>query len=127
MKILVLNAGSSSLKISVFDTEKDSYPFFKGEFEHFKDNECTFCYQSQKRQEKITSVQEAILAIPRILNEFGYTHFDAIGHRVAHGGDFFHEAVLITDSVLEKISVFTPLAPLHNPVNLKAIEIGRYL
>jgi len=42
----------------------------------------------------------------------------AIGHRVVHGGEYFHEAVLIDDSVIEKIQLCSDLAPLHNPANL---------
>src|SRR5690606_30022526 len=53
--------------------------------------------------------------------------FDAVGHRVAHGGERFCDATLIDSEVLKYIEGCTPLAPLHNPANLKAIIISREL
>jgi acetate kinase len=47
---------------------------------------------------------------------------NAVGHRVVHGGESFHSSALINDQVIEKIKACVPLAPLHNPPNLKGIE-----
>ncbi|MCL4117440.1 UNVERIFIED_CONTAM: hypothetical protein GTU68_026199 [Idotea baltica] len=52
---------------------------------------------------------------------------DAVGHRVVHGGDYFVETALITETVKEKIKEFAPLAPLHNPHNLEGILISELL
>lgn len=46
---------------------------------------------------------------------------DAIGHRVVHGGEYFHQPVIITDEVIARIQECSDLAPLHNPANLQAI------
>lgn len=46
---------------------------------------------------------------------------NAIGHRVVHGGEYFSDPVIITDEVIEKITLCSDLAPLHNPANLQAI------
>jgi acetate kinase len=134
MKILVFNAGSSSLKFGVFDMNVEDSRVFKGEFEGFKNGQCVLHYriggeqgEEKKRPEKIAIVEEAIAHVPNILKEFGFTDFDAVGHRVAHGGERFQEAALIDDDVLKHIEGCTPLAPLHNPANLKAIEIARDL
>ena len=134
MKILVFNAGSSSLKFGVFDMSVEDSRIFKGEFEGFKNGECVLHYriggeqgEEKKRPEKSATVEDAIAHVPNILKEFGFTDFNAVGHRVAHGGERFQEAALIDDDVLKHIEDCTPLAPLHNPANLKAIEIARDL
>ena len=134
MKILIFNAGSSSLKFGVFDMSVEDSRVFKAEFEGFKDGKCTLHYRSggeqgevQQRSETLATVEDAIVRVPAILQEFGYADFDAVGHRVVHGGERFHHATLIDDEVLKRIEECTPLAPLHNPANLKAITISREL
>jgi acetate kinase len=132
MKILVFNAGSSSLKFGVFDMSSEDSRVFKAEFEGFKNGTCTLHFRvggeqgiEQQRSESLATVEDAIVRVPEILKEFGYADFDAVGHRVAHGGERFHDATLIDDEVLKHIESCTPLAPLHNPANLKAITISR--
>jgi acetate kinase len=51
----------------------------------------------------------------------GKFDFDAIGHRVVHGGEYFQQPVIITDQVIAKIEECSDLAPLHNPANLEVI------
>lgn len=51
----------------------------------------------------------------------GKLEFDAIGHRVVHGGEYFQQPVIITDDVIARIEECSDLAPLHNPANLQAI------
>jgi acetate kinase len=134
MKILIFNAGSSSLKFGVFDMSIEDSRVFKGEFERFRDGKCLMHYRiggeqgkEQERSENLTTIEDAIIRVPAILKEFGYSEFAAVGHRVAHGGERFHDATLINDDVLKHIDSCTPLAPLHNPANLKAILISREL
>lgn len=134
MKILVFNAGSSSLKFGVFDMGIDDSRVFKAEFEGFRNGGCTLHYRiggeqgkERERSESTATVEDAIVRVPEILKEFGYAEFDAVGHRVAHGGERFHDATLIDAEVLKHIKGCTPLAPLHNPANLKAITISREL
>ena len=134
MKIVVFNAGSSSLKFGVFDMSKEDSRVFKGEFERFKDGGCILHYRAGgeqgkpgHRKESLANLADAIAAVPSILNEFGFDVFDAVGHRVAHGGDRFHDATLIDEEVLAFIKACTPLAPLHNPANLLAITRSRDL
>ncbi len=134
MKILIFNAGSSSLKFGIFDMSIEDSRVFKGEFERFKGGKCTLHYRSGgeqgkecEREEFLATVEDAIVHVPAILNEFGFDQFDAVGHRVAHGGDRFEDATLIDDEVLSFIESCTPLAPLHNPANIKAITVAREL
>lgn len=134
MKILVFNAGSSSLKFGIFDVSIEDSRVFKGEFEGFKNGACTLHYriggeqsEEQKRSESLNTIKDAIVRVPEILKEFGYDQFDAIGHRVAHGWERFHDATLINIEVLKHIEACTPFAPLHNPANLKAITISQGL
>lgn len=134
MKILVFNAGSSSLKFGVFDMRIEDSRVFKGEFERFEKGKSQLRYRTggetgeeKKRVEAVASVAEAIERVPALLKEFGFDTFDAIGHRVAHGGDLFQNATLIDDTVLSHIQNCTALAPLHNPANLKAISVSRSL
>jgi acetate kinase len=61
------------------------------------------------------------------LSEFGYGTFEAIGHRVAHGGPNCHHAAVIDDDLFNYIKKATPLAPLHNPIFLEAIELSQRL
>ncbi|MCW5589452.1 MAG: acetate/propionate family kinase [Legionellales bacterium] len=134
MKILVFNAGSSSLKFGVFDMDLEDCRIFKGEFEHFKEGRCLLHYrlggeqgEEKQREEYIATLDAAITRLPEILQEFGFATFEAIGHRVAHGGERFLEATLIDKAVLQHIEGITPLAPLHNPAHLKAIKLSRAL
>ncbi len=104
MRILVINAGSSSVKFGVFD---------RGEhiFKHSLDG--------------LEHIEPALEKIPSILKENGYEDFDAIGHRVAHGGEAFLEARIIDSQVISAIESCVPLAPLHNPPNLAGIRIAQ--
>jgi len=132
MKILVFNAGSSSLKIGVFDMARQDSRIFKAAFENFRSGEATFHFRSggetgteEQRQEPVATLAEAIARVPEILAEFGFQDIDAIGHRIAHGGGDFADPVLIDDTLLQSIKNCTPLAPLHNPANLLAVESAR--
>lgn len=131
MKILVFNAGSSSLKIGVFDMTREDSRVFKASFENFRDGSATLHYRcggeagiGSKRQESVATLTEAIARVPDILTEFGYQDIDAVGHRIAHGGSLADPA-LIDDALLKAIERCTVLAPLHNPANLLAVETAR--
>lgn len=134
MQILVFNAGSSSLKFGVFNLSIEDSRIFKGELNDFNDGGCQFHYrvggesgETHRRAEALPTIDAAIARVPALLREFGFETFDAIGHRVAHGGEAFIAATPIDAAVLAQIERCTPLAPLHNPANLKAIHIAREL
>ncbi|MCH2037226.1 MAG: acetate/propionate family kinase [Rickettsiales bacterium] len=134
MKILVFNAGSSSLKFGVFDMNVEDSRIFKGQYEAFKDGSCTLHAraggeqgQTVETRESLRTIEEAIEHVPKLLEQYGFTDFEAVGHRIAHGGEKFHEATLIDENILQEIEACTPLAPLHNPANLAAVKMARLL
>lgn len=134
MRILVFNAGSSSLKFGVFDLARPDSRIFKGEFAQFGDGGCQFHYRSGGEQgeersqlETVGSIAEAIAGVPAILRTFGCEDIAAIGHRVVHGGEQFRTATLIDATVLAGIRACAVLAPLHNPPAVSAIELSRTL
>lgn len=107
MRILVINAGSSSVKYSVFDMDSGATRF-KHDLE----------IESQ-------GFDAAMAQIPAALTEAGETVIDAIGHRVAHGGEAYREATLIDDGVMQAIEALSPLAPLHIPPALHGLRVAR--
>ncbi len=132
MQVLVFNAGSSSLKFGVFNLDLEDSRIFKGEFEAFVDGKCTLHFRiggeqgvEKQRVELCGDIEAAIVRLPEILMEFGYHQFDAIGHRVVHGGDCFRNAAWIDDNVLKSIEGCVPMAPQHNRANLQAIAVSR--
>lgn len=112
MQVLVFNAGSSSLKCSVFDTACSN----ASEAQRFKLN-----------LERLEQVDAGMAQLPGLLRAQGLNKFDAIGHRVVHGGSRFRQATLIDDNVLAAIVACTDLAPLHNPPALAGIRIAAQL
>ncbi|MDG4813582.1 acetate kinase [Hydrogenovibrio sp. 3SP14C1] len=115
MKILVLNAGSSSLKFSLF-SGVDSHLVTHGVIDHIDDA-------------SVEAYTRALTSIEHLLQEKGLEEnlgdCDAVGHRVVHGGELFQEATLIDTENLTKMKTLSHLAPLHNPINLVPIEIIR--
>ena len=104
MRILVINAGSSSVKFGVFEGSEHVFKHTLDGLEH---------------------IESALEKIPSILKENAYEDFDAIGHRIAHGGEAFLESCLIDSKVISTIESCVPLAPLHNPPNLAGIRIAQ--
>lgn len=100
--ILVINAGSSSLKYKLYAMPQEEL-LHKGLMERLHDNHAA-------------ALQPVMSELKRNMQ------IDAIAHRVVHGGTDFTEAVRITDDVKNKIRDLSELAPLHNPVNLACIE-----
>jgi len=129
MRILVFNAGSSSLKFGVFDIGDGDVQRIKGTFERFGPEGCTLTLgtgeKRQRRTAPATDIAEAIAAVPGLLAEAGITGIEAIGHRIAHGGARFTTPARLDAGTLTQIEALTPLAPLHNPANLAAVQLAR--
>ncbi len=115
MKILVLNAGSSSLKYQVFDMENQQV-LVGGLLDRIGE-----------AGGELASHQEALARIVQHLQFAGIAQIDAIGHRVVHGGEYFKQPALIDAEVMAAIRAMIPLAPLHNPANLAGIEVSQAL
>ena len=134
MNILVINAGSSSLKYQLFDMETKEIKA-KGLCERIG-IDGKFTYKPQlEGKEALNAIDVAMPthseAIQAVLNALvdekngvvaSMKEIDAVGHRVLHGGQKFSESVLINEPVIEAIKECIPLGPLHNPANLMGIE-----
>ena len=132
MNILVINAGSSSLKYQLLNPETQQV-LAKGLCERIG-IDGKFTYKPEGKQ----AVKEADVAMPThseaiqtVLNALvdpangvigSMKEIDAVGHRVVHGGEKFAKSVLITDEVMAAIEECNPLAPLHNPANIIGIK-----
>lgn len=128
MKVLVLNAGSSSLKCQYFIDQENIVTIHVeriGEDQGY--SELFYQGTSTMKHGPILTQHDALKEIFSLLNGFNILDsieaLDAIGHRVVHGGSRFHQPTRIDSDVIEEIRKFIPLAPLHNPSSLEAIEI----
>ena len=128
MNVLVLNAGSSSLKFQVIATDPDRIAkdaderLTRGEVERIGGEAIvTFQKHGAERQKTAAQLRDITAAIRHVLAATGVEDIHAVGHRIVHGGERFTESVLITPEVLQGIEDCIDLAPLHNPTNLKAI------
>lgn len=132
MKVLVINAGSSSLKYQLINTDNNDV-IAKGLCERIGIEGSNLTHRPAGKEEaKIVAPMESHadaikLVIAALLDE---THgviksmdeIGAVGHRVVHGGEYFSESVIIDDSVKKAIEDCIDLAPLHNPANLTGIN-----
>lgn len=103
MNILVINSGSSSIKLSVFRVINEEQIF-------------------KSQIARSSSIENDMFSIPQALNKIT---IDAIGHRVVHGGAKFYNSVVIDESVKEAIKSAIIIAPLHNFSALAEIEISQ--
>lgn len=135
MKVLVINAGSSSLKYQLIDIEDESL-LAKGLCERigFEDSVHKYVRADGIVQEATLSLHNHVEAIDAMLTlltdpENGVIQsmgeIKAIGHRVVHGGEAFNKSTIIDDKVLEVLRQCIDLAPIHNPANIMGIEACR--
>ncbi|MGB3503528.1 MAG: acetate/propionate family kinase [Mesorhizobium sp.] len=131
MRLLILNAGSSSLKFGVFSAGDNTREVFKGSYERFRNGGCEYRFRHGETHERgaaaFASPSDALKGVPDALKRFDLDSIDAIGHRIVHGGASFSAPTLLDDETIEAIAVLTPLAPLHNPANLEAVRLCRGL
>ena len=133
MKVLVINAGSSSLKYQLIDMETESV-LAKGLCErigidgHLKHTPLVGGKPVFNEDISLPTHSEAIAAVIDKLTSAEYgvvasmAEIDAVGHRVVHGGEKFASSVRIDDQVMKAIEDCTPFAPLHNPANITGIN-----
>ena len=129
MKILSINAGSSSLKFSLFNMDDESV-IANGVFERIGiDGSCyTIKFKSEKitqevdlptHLEAVNILLEKLLALGIIENLY---EIHGVGHRIVQGKDIFKESVVVNDEVMTKLESIKDFAPLHNPANMLGIE-----
>ena len=134
MNVLVINAGSSSLKYQLLNPASGEL-LAKGLCERIGiDGRFTYKPQLPGKEaikEASVSMPTHSEAIQTVLNALvdekngvigSMKEIDAVGHRVAHGGEKFAKSVVITDEVMQAIEECNPLAPLHNPANIIGIK-----
>lgn len=142
MNVLVLNAGSSSLRFELIRTDPDLMArdadarLGGGMIERIGGQALlSFWAGDEPTMREAAPVRDHREAVDRVLRwvasgpageEIGGIHgIGAVGHRVVHGGEHFRLSVLINDDVIEKIDDVVDLAPLHNPHNLRGILAAR--
>src|SRR5262249_27543107 len=130
-KILVCNAGSSSLKFSLFDAENEVLLADGGVDWLRKPAQLVFRAANQPEIRKELKLKKHADAVTRILDDLqagssaplqSPEDLLAVGHRIVHGGDRYTSAVRITAEVKRTIEELTELAPLHNPASLEGIN-----
>ena len=145
MNVLVLNAGSSSLKFQVISTDLDRIRqdtderLCRGGVERIGGEAIvTVDARNSPRQKFTAPIRDVGAALDYVLrwlasDKSGIAEIrnlgdiQAVGHRVVHGGELFQESVLVDDKVVRGIEECIDLAPLHNPNNLRGIRAVREL
>ena len=129
MKIMSINAGSSSLKFSLFEMNTKEC-IASGYFERvgLDGSFYTIKYNGEKIREEVAMPNHTV-AVEVLLERLisigiisSLDEIDGIGHRLVHGGDKYKTSVMITDEVVEDLRKYSDLAPLHNPANILGIE-----
>ena len=132
MKIISINAGSSSLKFSLFNMTDESV-IASGLFERIgiEGSKYTIKFNGEKISQEIelNTHTDAVKVLLDKLVDLGIIHsldeIDGVGHRLVHGKDKYSESVIITDEVVEDLEKFKCFAPLHNPANILGINAFR--
>ncbi len=137
MIVLVINAGSSSVKYQVFNAAEEKV-LAKGLVERIGMSGAILTHRPTGGKEvrlsgEILDHKMAIEYVVSILLSKNHgvikdkSEIDAVGHRVVHGGEAFSKSVLITEEVMAEIRACIDYAPLHNPPNLKGINAAKTL
>jgi acetate kinase len=121
--ILVINAGSSSLKFSLFENEAELKLLSSGQVANIGGAPVFSAGDDKKTLAAGSTHEDALRFILDWIEEHKHGAVAMAAHRVVHGGTLFREPVRITAEILEKLRGLNSLAPLHQPHNLAAIEI----
>jgi acetate kinase len=145
MNVLVLNAGSSSLKFQLIATDREHIQkgtderICRGGVERIGGEAIVTVETDKSARQKFTaSLADLSAALEYLIRwiaseQSGISQVQsaadihAVGHRVVHGGERFTESAIITDEVLRGIEDCIDLAPLHNPNNVKCIQVARHI
>jgi len=132
--VLVINSGSSSLKYQLVNPVGGE-AIASGLVERIGESDGvvahTFAGNTTRRTGRVADHGDALRTALDLFGEVGpdlaEAQVVAVGHRVVHGGSRFSEPAIVDDDVLRAIADLSPLAPLHNPANLRGIEVARTL
>ena len=128
MKILSVNAGSSSLKFQMYEMPEEKV-LISGVFERIGlDNSLYTIKLNGEKIKKEANLSNHKDAVRILINELlenkvikSLDEIKGVGHRVVHGGDKYAKSTIITEDVIKTIDELSSLAPLHNPANLMGI------
>lgn len=125
--ILLLNAGSSSIKYQVIDADNEDV-LASGIIQRIGDESGTIDHrvdgQTHHQTRGFPNHGRALTVLVQMFDEFGpkLASVKAVGHRIVHGGSLFNSTTVINDEVIEHLREVSPLAPLHNPPGIAGIE-----
>lgn len=129
MKLLSVNAGSSTLKFRLYEMPEETV-LTKGSFERIGSDDADYTIRvGDEKIHKTAELQDHNDAVHILLEELVAHHIvdsldeiEAVGHRIVHGGNKYSKSVEITDRVLKEIERISDLAPLHNPAALRGVH-----
>lgn len=129
MKVLSVNAGSSTLKFRLYEMPEESV-LAKGAFERIGLENGNYSIKIEDRKvENMLDMKDHSDAVQALLEELVKQHMiqsleeiKAVGHRVVHGGSKYAKSIVINDEVIKEITTISDLAPLHNLANLIGIK-----
>lgn len=129
MKILSVNAGSSSLKFTLIELPSREV-LASGLFEKIgmSDSMYTIKFNGEKITKNVYLIDHSV-AVAKLIDELvenkiveSLEEIEGVGHRMVHGGDEYTESVLLDEDVLKNIARYNELAPLHNPANIMGVK-----
>ena len=129
MKILSVNAGSSSLKFTLF-LMPEGKELIGGYFEKIGLEDSFYSIKMNgEKVKKVASVKDHNDAVKILIDELinnkvisSLDELDGVGHRLVHGGEKYTDSVIIDEDVINTVTELIPLAPLHNPANLIGVK-----
>ena len=129
MKVLCVNAGSSSLKFQLYEMPAE-ISIISGYVEKIGADDSFYTIKHEgKKTETVKSIKNHADAVKIMLEELvnygavkDLEEIRGVGHRVVHGGEKYADSVVITDQVMDDIKEFTKFAPLHHPGNIAGIK-----
>ncbi len=136
LHVLTLNAGSSTIKFSLFAADRGEIrPLAFGlaemvggerRIKAWDNSGATLLKESWSANDGGDFHEEALKRIPSWQRDaFPEAHIRAVGHRVVHGGVHYDSPVIITDGVIDQLEKLVPIAPLHEPHNLAGVKAAR--
>ena len=129
MKILSVNAGSSSLKFQMYEMPEEKV-LISGVFERIGlENSFYTLKINGEKIKKEANLTDHEVAVNIVINELlenkiidSLDEIKGVGHRIVHGADKFSKSVVLTDEIIKQIEEFNDLAPLHNPANIMGVR-----
>lgn len=129
MKVLCVNAGSSSLKFQLYEMPEE-ISIISGYIEKIGNEDSFYTIKFDGKKDKIEKpIKNHNEAVSTMLEEIvnrgvveDLSEIKAVGHRVVHGGEKYSDSVVITDEVIKDIKNFTKFAPIHHPGNIAGIQ-----